>query len=431
MQLQLKKASQDSKYLLNGGENSVEIYICSKQNLLSYCYIFAKQMEGQNRMVTRQNCFNKYAQYRILLIGIVIIGILLPAAAADNEPEKKRANFRAFPFGTVAYTPELGPTLIGVMMVSFKTNPEDSLVQRSSTPVNLGASIRGSYFMNTIVSTYWLEDKLRVFGELRFRNMPDHYWGVGYDNASARIGRDESTAYRRSYWKMSPQILWQAKRNYFLGVNIDYNRTIALNINEQMATDPDYLEFGPRNFNSGVGLIIRYDSRDIPFNPWSGALVDYQIIRYSDWLGGDNNFMVNQLDIRKFIRVWRPGTTLALRFTAKHTSGSAPYTDLAMVGSPYDLRGYFQGHYRDRSMALGIAEYRHQFLKQDGSYSRHGVVAWVGAGTLGPSPGSLSKLLPNGGLGYRFEVISRMNVRAEFGFGRKSTGFYFSFNEAF
>jgi outer membrane protein assembly factor BamA len=386
-------------------------------------------MRTQNRKTSRQKYYNKYS---ILLIAYLLIGSLfVPVMAVDDEPEKKRDNLRAFPFGSVAYTPELGPTLIGVMMVSFKTDPQDTLIQRSSTPVNLGASLRGSYFMNTIVSTYWLEDRLRIFGELRFRNMPDHYWGVGYDNASARAGRDEGTAYRRAFWKVSPQILWQARTSFFLGVNIDYNRTIALDINDRMAADPDYLEFGPRNFNSGVGLIIRYDSRDIPVNPWSGALVDYQMVRYSEQLGGDNNFMVNQLDIRKFIQVWRPGTTLALRFTAKHTSGNVPYTDLAMVGSPYDLRGYFQGHYRDRSMVLGIAEYRHQFMKSNGSYSRHGAVAWVGAGSLGPSPGSLSKLLPNGGIGYRFEVISRMNVRAEFGFGRQSKGFYFSFNEAF
>ncbi len=29
----------------------------------------------------------------------------------------------SFPFAALAYTPELGPTLIGVMMFSFKTDP--------------------------------------------------------------------------------------------------------------------------------------------------------------------------------------------------------------------------------------------------------------------------------------------------------------------
>jgi hypothetical protein len=40
-------------------------------------------------------------------------------------------------------------------------------------------------------------------------------------------------------------------------------------------------------------------------------------------------------------------------------------------------------------------------------------------------------LIPNAGFGYRFEIQARMNVRAEFGFGKESKGFYFSFNEAF
>ncbi len=69
----------------------------------------------------------------------------------------ERGKFMAFPFATPAYTPELGPTLIGAVMMSFKTNPSDSSIQRSSTPLNVGVSTRGSYFFNSIISTYWFE----------------------------------------------------------------------------------------------------------------------------------------------------------------------------------------------------------------------------------------------------------------------------------
>ena len=41
------------------------------------------------------------------------------------------------------------------------------------------------------------------------------------------------------------------------------------------------------------------------------------------------------------------------------------------------------------------------------------------------------KWLPNFGLGFRFEVEPRMNLRLDLGFGKNSAGFYFSFNEAF
>ncbi|MDF1573046.1 MAG: BamA/TamA family outer membrane protein [Bacteroidales bacterium] len=348
-----------------------------------------------------------------------------------HETYEKPRNLRAFPFAAPAYTPELGPTLIAVMMVSFKTDPADSLIQRSSTPVNIGASLRGSYFLNTIISTYWLEDRLRIFGEVRFRNMPDHYWGVGFDKAAANKGRDESTSYSRRYWEIYPRVLWQFGRHCFLGVGIDYHKTQVRDPNPLMENDPDYIAFGPVHFNSGLGLIARYDSRDVPVNPWKGSLVDLKHMQYSEWFGGDNNFGVTTLDMRHFQEILRPGSTLAMQIKLQHATGEVPYTNMSMLGSPYDLRGYFLGHYRDRSMVFGIAEYRHQFLKRDGSPTRHGMVGWLGTGSIAARFGEFSDWLPNAGFGYRFEVQPRMNVRAEIGFGKESTGFYFSFNEAF
>lgn len=353
-----------------------------------------------------------------------------PDSAGDSSVNNVN-NFRAFPFAAPAYTPELGPTLIAVMMVSFKTNPNDSLIQRSSTPVNVGASLRGSYFLNTIISTYWLEDKLRIFGEIRFRNMPDHFWGVGFDKAAANDGRDESTSYTRRYWKLNPQILWQFRKNYFAGLNIDYHRTEAMEPNPVMLIDPDFLQYGPVNFNSGIGLIARYDSRDIPVNPWKGTLFDLRHLLYSDVLGGHNVFNITTMDFRHFYNIKRPGSTLALQIKMQYATGDVPYSNMCMLGSPYDLRGYFLGRYRDRAMILGIAEYRIQFRKRNGDLSRHGAVGWAGAGSIASTFGNFRNWLPNAGIGYRFEVQSRMNVRAEVGFGRESAGFYFSFNEAF
>lgn len=354
-----------------------------------------------------------------------------PGRKQKRAAKVEQGKFMAFPFATPAYTPELGPTLMGAMMISFKTNPSDSFIQRSSTPLNIGVSTRGSYFFNSIISTFWFEDRLRIFGEIRFRNTPDHYWGVGYDAASSNPERDDRTAYTRSLWKVNPRFLWQFTEDYFLGLTVDYNRTRASDVNENMKVDPYFMEFGPLNFNSGLGLILRYDSRDVPVNAWSGMLIDLQALSYMQVLGGDHSFSVFQLDVRKYLQIMRPGRTLALQVKSRISRGDVPWSDLSFLGSPYDLRGYYLGHYRDRSMLFTIAEYRHQFMKRNGDLSRHGVVGWMGTGSIGELPSDLRNWIPNAGFGYRFEVQPRMNVRAEIGFGKESRGFYFSFNEAF
>jgi hypothetical protein len=63
-----------------------------------------------------------------------------------------------------------------------------------------------------------------------------------------------------------------------------------------------------------------------------------------------------------------------------------------------------------------------------------GVVAWVGAGTIFPkfSKIQLKHILPNMGVGYRWEFKKNVNVRLDYGFGKSGQhSFIFNINEAF
>ena len=109
-----------------------------------------------------------------------------------------------------------------------------------------------------------------------------------------------------------------------------------------------------------------------------------------------------------------------------------------MIGSPFDLRGYYFGRYRDRSSLIGLVEYRHMFMRKhprkkdpDNYMSRFGVVGWAGSGSVAPGFFEHRDWIPNYGLGIRFEVQPRMNARIDFGWGDDSSLFYINFNEAF
>ena len=104
---------------------------------------------------------------------------------------------------------------------------------------------------------------------------------------------------------------------------------------------------------------------------------------------------------------------------------------MSQLGTPFDLRGYTWGRYRNNTMVHGILEYRHTFYKKTNEMIKHGLVFWVGAGIIGKDVTQFEKYLPNIGAGYRFEVQPRMNLRLDFGFGTETFGFYFNFNEAF
>ena len=71
----------------------------------------------------------------------------------------------------------------------------------------------------------------------------------------------------------------------------------------------------------------------------------------------------------------------------------------------------------------------------DGDPGPHGLVGWVGGGSIAPQARDFTDWLPNFGVGYRLEVQPRMNLRLDVGFAQEDDGWqpalYFNFNEAF
>ena len=83
----------------------------------------------------------------------------IESTAQELTKEEKKAKRKAkkqykidngklmiMPLAGPAYTPELGFTIAGGIMTSFKTNPKDSLIQRSSAPIMLGSNFNRSLF---------------------------------------------------------------------------------------------------------------------------------------------------------------------------------------------------------------------------------------------------------------------------------------------
>ena len=129
---------------------------------------------------------------------------------------------------------------------------------------------------------------------------------------------------------------------------------------------------------------------------------------------------------------------LAWTVQSKNAFGDVPLTKYVLSGTPFDLRGYYMGQFRDKSSHVMMAEYR-QMINTDKStwikkmLNHIGYVAWGGCGFMGPTPGKIEGVLPNLGVGLRIEVQPRMNVRLDLGrdMVNKQNLFYFNMTEAF
>lgn len=377
----------------------------------------------------------------LIFLGLVI-GFQLSATAADESPQgERKKNLKVSPFIAPGYTPELGVVLAGGGLFTFSTNPADEELRRSSGNNAVSVSTSGSFVLSSLWSTYWLDDKMRIEADIWLKDMPDNYWGVGYEEATNTQKGDDTTAYDRLWWQINPRFFWQFRKDLFVGLNLDFNQTVASNLSTGVAGDPDIQAQGTNNYNGGAGLILMHDSRDVPVNAYSGWFLSGSATLYGKYLGSDNVYQVFEVDYRQYRQIVRPGSTLAWQVYSRTCSSDAPWAEMTQVGNPFSLRGYYWGQYRDVAGSFALLEYRYKIMTdktnrlrpQEGrKESRHGPVAWVGVGAIGADFGAQwGNWMPNAGFGYRFEVQPRMNARIDFGWGREAFGVYFNFLEAF
>ncbi len=329
------------------------------------------------------------------------------------------------------YTPDAGLLFAVGGLLSFKTNRFDTLTQRSTLPVTFIASTRGNISFGAKLKSFWWRDRVRINVLAAYSDAKDDYFGVGYNSAVEIPKSDTTTLYNRQGWAFNPEFLYRIRPSLYAGILLDFNYTNAVETNPVMDQDPNFVEFGPENYNAGIGFSLQYDSRDIVVNAWKGIFANIATTFYTSGLGSDNNYQVVLLDLRHYRQLDREGKTIAFRYKGRFGYGDVPWAEMTRLGGSRELRGYIKGQYRDVAGMHFTAEYRHMFLNPQNQLSPHGFTTWVGSGTIFDGVEEIVKWLPNFGFGYRLEVQPRMNLRIDFGFGRDSTGIYFDFTEAF
>ena len=179
--------------------------------------------------------------------------------------------------------------------------------------------------------------------------------------------------------------------------------------------------------NTGAGVFLEYDSRDFIPSPYRGIYLKLDQRFFPSFMGNKTYFTRTEFTGDIYTQLWK-GAVLAYDLHGMFHSKNTPWTMLSIMGGSKRMRGYYEGRYRDKNLIETQLELRQKI------YGRSGIAVWVGAGNVFPSFQQFNwkHTLPNYGLGYRWEFKKRVNVRLDYGFGRKGqSGFMFSINEAF
>ena len=340
--------------------------------------------------------------------------------------------------GGPSYTPEASFGVGGAVLASFRMNKQDTISQRSFLPAGLNLSINGTIVVAGAGTFFFNENRFRIYMNYGYRNEPSHYYGKGFEKAETIERGDSTTRFHRSYFQLYPRFVWEVRPHFYLGGLFDLNYTKVSDVNSVMEKDPYFQQFKRKYFNVGIGGLIQYDTRDDVATPTRGMLLGANFKLFGKYLGGAYNYEIIELEYRQFKNIFRPRSTLAWIAKSQIGLGDVPFTELPTFGSPFDLRGYYMGKYRDKSMAYGIVEYRHMFgslakYKSGNFWAKCGFVAWVGTGTIGETPFDWNKWKLNFGAGLRFQMQPGKNFRLDIGKepGQPGMQVYMNMTEAF
>ncbi|WP_153916079.1 BamA/TamA family outer membrane protein [Shewanella sp. TC10] len=320
------------------------------------------------------------------------------------------------------YNPEMDLG-VGISAVGlYQVDPTDEVSQLSSLVINGLASINGALGVSLENKTFLNEDNQRFYLTAEMFDIPDVFYGVGYDENHQD---DNRVDFNGQLVRVNPMFLHRLSSNVFVGAGFDFNYAKASSI-DLLDSDVDVDPLLETSRSVGVNFLVSYDSRDNVLNPEQGKIAQIDTGIYRKDLGSKTDFEIVNALFSSYHQI-AESDILAWQVRGRFTHGDVPWDQLSKAGGGDLLRGYTSGRYRDKQMLLAQVEYRQNLS------GRHGLVYWVGAGVISEKFSELTSasVLPNTGIGYRFEVKPRVNLRLDLAFGDGDTGFYFNVNEAF
>lgn len=338
-------------------------------------------------------------------------------ADANKEKEEKKFDFSII--GGPHYSKDVKLGLGVVASGLYRMDPEDREVQPSNVSIYGDITTSGSYLIGVRGNNFFPKDKYRLSYKLYTFSFPSDFWGIGYENGYNDANQSE---YRRLQNQVGATFLFRVAKNFYLGPEFLMDYTYGKDVER-----PELLNGQKTSIWSlGTGFNLSYDSRDFQTNASRGIYLNVSQYYFPKWLGSHSKFGRTDVIFDYYQSVWKGGI-VAFDFHTQLNYGNTPWTMLAQMGGSYRMRGYYEGRYRDECLSEVQVEIRQHVWR------RIGVTVWGGAGNVYRNLGRfrVSETLPNCGIGLRWEFKKRVNVRLDYGFGKKQSGFIFQINEAF
>jgi outer membrane protein assembly factor BamA len=340
----------------------------------------------------------------------------------DSANNTKRNKLLVFPIAS--RTPETNWAFGFAGAYVFHAHSRVDTVTRTSTiPFGGLYTLNKQLVLGLGANVFFPGEKYVLRMENSFSSFPDKFWGIGNHTSEGAMER-----YDFKQFYINPQLLRKVYRKFFLGINYEYQRVFDFNYVAGGNFDQYHVQGRYGSYVSGLGLVISRDSRNNAYSPDKGSLLQLIYTNFNKVFGSQFNYGYYELDIRKYFRT-TPSQVLAFQTFGTFTAGDVPFRNLAVIGSPTVMRGYYSGRYRDKNLLAFQAEYRAHV------WWRFGVVGFAGLGQVQDKIKEMRlqefKYSLGGGVRLALLQKERFNMRFDYGFGNHSNAFYVVVSEAF
>lgn len=345
------------------------------------------------------------------------------AADTTARAPKKVRKVGVLPVPAIGFAPETRLYFGAVALFTLRFWQDDSPTRLSSAKVELNYTLNKQLIAETGWNLFTRGNKTAVDGLVGFRKFPENYWGIGAATPKSDVERVDMTRL-----EVEARGLRMLRNNLYLGLRLKLQNVFRVVADSGGLIETLRPPGHDGGLSLGIGPAFSWDTRDNPLNAKTGGYLAVSSLGFGRFVGSDFAFTRTEVDARKYIRTW-PRHVLALQGYALLQTGAPPLRLLGLMGSDREMRGYYQGRYREQNYAAFQAEYRMPI------WWRFGLAAWVGAGEVWnwnqPYRMDVFKYTAGGGLRFLMDKKDNVNLRLDFGVGNGTTGFYVAFGEAF
>ena len=373
----------------------------------------------------------KFMNIRLFASLTIFFLFLVKINAQKTDSLKSPNRLKAIVLPIVFYSPDtkFGGGAAALLTFNF---PKDSLhARRSSVTVGAAYTQLNQFLLYFPFQLFPNNQKYWISGEVGYFKYVFNYFGTGNTLRQDFIEKFDSL-YIEKYDATFPRVRLNVSKR--IGTGLYVGLRYVYDDFKFTKRDPEgnLVKSNVVGANggrvSGVGLSVNYDTRDLLFFPSKGWVVEGQLYTEGSYSGSDFSYQRLAVDAARYFPVGKNGV-LAFNGVISLATNGIPFHQMPVIGGTKKMRGYFEGTYRDANLLMLQSEYRFPVFK------RFGGVVFGGLGEVSDRADNwrFDFVRYNLGTGIRFTMdkAQKINIRADYGIGYKSSGFYLTIGEAF